>query len=245
MGSIIELHSDKIPEHDLLTYSFPCQDLSTGGKTLGMSKGSGTRSGLLWEIERILNELNTENRLPKYLLMENVKAILALSNKKDFDIWKSFLKSLGYDNEVMTLSGIDFGVPQDRERCFMVSVLNGKADIEKNGKLGEQIIADYLKKELLDRGDFYHVSKEHALSPYDMEYTLNDIKYYVEVKATQSDKINFYLSPGEMKFMEENKETYILYMVTNVRDSKPNIKKFIYKDILKLKSKPTSARFSI
>ena len=75
--------------------------------------------------------------------------------------------------------------------------------------------------------------------------TLNDIKYYVEVKATQSDKINFYLSPGEMKFMEENKETYILYMVTNVRDSKPNIKKFTYKDILKLKSKPTSARFSI
>jgi len=75
LGSITEIHSSDIPDHDLLTYSFPCQDLSTGGKTRGMKKGSGTRSGLLWEIERILKDLNKENRLPKYLLMENVKAI--------------------------------------------------------------------------------------------------------------------------------------------------------------------------
>lgn len=132
LGSITEIHESDIPDHDLLTYSFPCQDLSTGGKTQGMSKGSGTRSGLLWEIERILSELSKKKRLPKYLLMENVKAILAPSNTKDFEMWKSFLESLGYDNEVMTLTGIDFGVPQDRERCFMVSVLNGKADVEKH-----------------------------------------------------------------------------------------------------------------
>lgn len=123
LGSITEIHSNVIPDHDLLTYSFPCQDLSTGGKTKGMKKGSGTRSGLLWEIERILGELNGEKRLPKYLLMENVKAILAPSNKKDFEMWKKFLENLGYKNEVMVLSGIYFGVPQDRARCFMVSVL--------------------------------------------------------------------------------------------------------------------------
>lgn len=166
LGSIIELHSNKIPDHDLLTYSFPCQDLSTGGKTLGMSKGSGTRSGLLWEIERILNELNSENRLPKYLLMENVKAILAPSNKKDFDTWKIFLKSLGYDNEVMTLSGIDFGVPQDRERCFMVSVLNGKADIEKKLKkkrFPKDKIKDFLK--LNYDNSFYKKEADEAQLP--------------------------------------------------------------------------------
>lgn len=123
LGSITEIHAKDIPSHDLLTYSFPCQDLSTGGKTKGMKKGSGTRSGLLWEIERILSELNEENRLPKYLLMENVKAILAPSNKKDFEMWQEFLKGLGYKNEVMVLSGIYFGVPQDRARCFMVSIL--------------------------------------------------------------------------------------------------------------------------
>lgn len=135
LGSITEIHSNDIPDHDLLTYSFPCQDLSTGGKTKGMKKGSGTRSGLLWEIERILSELKIENRLPKYLLMENVKAILAPSNKKDFEMWKKFLKSLGYRNEVMVLSGIYFGVPQDRARCFMISILGDKdPHIEKKLK---------------------------------------------------------------------------------------------------------------
>ena len=65
-GSITEIKGKDLPEMDLLVYSFPCQDLSTGGKTLGMSKGSGTRSGLLWEIERILKELKEINKLPKY-----------------------------------------------------------------------------------------------------------------------------------------------------------------------------------
>lgn len=134
LGSIMDIHSKNIPDHDLLTYSFPCQDLSTGGKTRGMSKGSGTRSGLLWEIERILSELNYENRLPEYLLMENVKAILAPSNEKDFGMWKNFLESLGYKNEVMVLSGINFGVPQDRERCFMVSRLGQKTNIKNKLK---------------------------------------------------------------------------------------------------------------
>lgn len=134
LGSITEIHALDIPDHDLLTYSFPCQDLSTGGLTKGMKKGSGTRSGLLWEIERILNELNSEKRLPKYLLMENVKAILAPSNEKDFKMWKKFLKKLGYENEEMVLSGIYFGVPQDRARCFMVSKLGEKPNIKSRLK---------------------------------------------------------------------------------------------------------------
>ena len=135
LGSITEIKVKDIPDHDLLTYSFPCQDLSTGGKTKGMSKGSGTRSGLLWEIERILTELDKENRLPKYLLMENVKAILAESNKKDFKMWQDFLEDLGYKNEVMVLSGKYFGVPQDRARCFMVSELGKQPEIETKLKL--------------------------------------------------------------------------------------------------------------
>lgn len=154
LGSITEVHSNMIPDHDLLTYSFPCQDLSTGGKTLGMKKGSGTRSGLLWEIERILKELKEENRLPKYLLMENVKAILAPSNAKDFEMWKDFLSSLGYSNEVMVLSGIDFGVPQDRERCFMVSTLNE-----------ENKIYDNLKREKFPKDKIYNFLKLDYTNP--------------------------------------------------------------------------------
>ena len=142
-GSIVDIGDGKIdmPDCDLFIYSFPCQDLSTGGKTEGMKKGSGTRSGLLWEIEKILKRLDKENRLPEYLLMENVKAILADSNKEDFDEWKNFLESIGYKNsEPIVLDATNFGIPQDRKRCFLLSHLKTKIDIspkdlETNQKL--------------------------------------------------------------------------------------------------------------
>lgn len=131
-GSITQIHGYDMPDTDLLVYSFPCQDLSTGGKCLGMKKGSGTRSGLLWEVQRILSELNKENRLPEYLLMENVKTIMAQSNRQDLNEWLSFLESLGYCNDdCMILNALDFGVPQDRERAFIVSHKGEKLNINK------------------------------------------------------------------------------------------------------------------
>lgn len=130
MGSITKLKAVDMPECDLLVYSFPCQDLSTGGKGLGMKKGSGTRSGLLWEIERILSELNEEDRLPEYLLLENVKTIMSKTNEVDLKEWLSFLEKLGYVNdECMILNALDFAVPQDRERAFIVSHLGSKLNV--------------------------------------------------------------------------------------------------------------------
>ena len=129
-GSITELKGCNMPETDLLVYSFPCQDLSTGGLGKGMSKGSGTRSGLLWEIERILNELNELGRLPEYLLLENVKTIKASSNINDLNQWLSFLESIGYHNdECMILNALDFGIPQDRERAFIISHLGSQLNL--------------------------------------------------------------------------------------------------------------------
>ena len=129
-GSITQIKGSDMPDTDLLVYSFPCQDLSTGGKGLGMKKGSGTRSGLLWEVERILSELSEENRLPEYLLLENVRNILAPVYKEDLSQWLLFLESLGYQNdECMVLNALDFGVPQERERAFIVSHLGSKLDI--------------------------------------------------------------------------------------------------------------------
>ena len=131
-GSITEIQGKDLPQCDLLVYSFPCQDLSTGGKTLGMKKGSGTRSGLLWEIERILKQLKEINKLPEYLLMENVKAIYASSNKADLDQWLSFLESIGYKNGTkMVLNAKNFGVPQDRNRAFIISRLGKPVSDEK------------------------------------------------------------------------------------------------------------------
>lgn len=104
----------------LLTYSFPCQDLSAAGKRKGMKKGSGTRSGLLWEVERLLRETL---ELPDILLMENVPEVIGANNIDDFHLWQDFLVSKGYTNYVKILNAKDYGVAQNRNRCFMVSLL--------------------------------------------------------------------------------------------------------------------------
>lgn len=104
----------------ILTYSFPCTDLSTAGKQEGMKRGSGTRSGLLWEVERLLNE--TEN-LPQILLMENVPEVVSDKNIADFSEWVQFLNEKGYTSKYTILNATGFGVPQNRARCFMLSWL--------------------------------------------------------------------------------------------------------------------------
>ena len=105
----------------ILTYSFPCQDLSLAGLGKGMTKGTGTRSGLLWEVERILDECN--GNLPQVLLMENVPQVIGKKNIKDFQEWRRKLEQLGYSNYVQLLNSKNYGIPQNRNRCFMVSIL--------------------------------------------------------------------------------------------------------------------------
>lgn len=104
----------------IMTYSFPCTDLSKAGKQLGMEKGSGTRSGLLWEVERILSEME---ELPQILLMENVPDVVGTKNISHFAKWIEFLDGLGYTSKHEILNATGFGVPQNRERCFMLSWL--------------------------------------------------------------------------------------------------------------------------
>lgn len=102
----------------IMTYSFPCQDLSKAGKQKGM--GSGTRSGLLWEVERLLDECV---ELPQILLMENVPDVIGTKNAPHFAKWLEKLELLGYVNKYEILNAKNFGIPQNRERCFMVSLL--------------------------------------------------------------------------------------------------------------------------
>ena len=104
----------------IMTYSFPCQDLSLAGKQAGMTKGSSTRSGLLWEVERLLNETK---ELPQILLMENVPQVHGNKNIQDFEKWIEFLQSKGYSNYWKDLNAKDYGIPQNRNRTFMVSIL--------------------------------------------------------------------------------------------------------------------------
>ncbi len=154
LGSITDLKGEDMPDTDLLVYSFPCQDLSTGGLGKGMKKGSGTRSGLLWEIERILNELAARGKLPEYLLLENVKTIKAAKFREDLNQWLAFLSSMGYSNsECLIYNALDFGVPQDRERAFIISHLGSPLDnikekikekmVERKYNIHDYIMDDY------------------------------------------------------------------------------------------------------
>ena len=106
----------------LLTYSFPCQDLSLVGKRQLMADTS-TRSGLLWEVERILDECKELGTLPQILLMENVIQVHGEGAVQDFNKWQLKLEELGYKNYWQDMIATDYGIPQTRNRCFMVSIL--------------------------------------------------------------------------------------------------------------------------
>lgn len=148
----------------LLTYSFPCQDLSSAGLSKGMAKGSGTRSGLLWEIERILKECD---ELPQVLLMENVPEVIGQKNKDSFADWIAFLDSMGYKSKWEILNGTDFEIPQNRKRCFMVSVL-GDYYYDFPQKLG----CTLRLKDLLEK----NVSEEYYLSDNILNYFIKHTK---------------------------------------------------------------------
>lgn len=112
---------EKLDYADLWTYGFPCQDISLAGKQAGVVQGV-TRSGLLYEVERLLRRAKEDGELPKYLIMENVKNLVGKKFKNDFLAWCKTLEELGYENRWQVLSAADYGVPQKRERVFCVSV---------------------------------------------------------------------------------------------------------------------------
>ena len=116
-GDVSLLKLSELPDVDFVTYSFPCTDISVAGQQKGIKKGQ-TRSGLLYECEKIIEE-----KRPKYLLMENVKNLVGKKFKEQFDEWLSYLESLGYKNYWQVLNAKDYKVPQNRERVFVVSIL--------------------------------------------------------------------------------------------------------------------------
>lgn len=117
-GDISKIIWEDMPDFDLFTYSSPCQDFSNAGKMKGGEEGSGTRSSLLWECRRAI-----EAKRPKYLLMENVKNLVSNKFRGVFFKWLRTLEEYGYTNYYQVLNAKDYGVPQNRERIFVVSIL--------------------------------------------------------------------------------------------------------------------------
>lgn len=170
--NIMKVRGDdlKIEENDkyeyLLTYSFPCQDLSNAGHKKGMSqKDGGTRSGLIWEVERILCELDSKNKHIDILLMENVPDLIGVRNIKDFQKWEAKLTELGYTNYVGVLNAKNYGIPQNRRRCFMISIYG-----DYSYDLPKSTLLKYYLKDLLED----NVDKKYYLSKAMIDYLTAD-----------------------------------------------------------------------
>ena len=160
-GDISKIDWSQVPDFDLFTYSSPCTDFSNAGAQAGGEEGSGTRSSLLWECRKTILA-----KKPKYLLFENVKALVSDKFLYLFEKWCKELESYGYANYYQVLNSKDYGVPQSRERIFMVSIL--KTDDEPDPyyefpkpvpltKCVEDVLEDnvpekyYMKQEVTDR----------------------------------------------------------------------------------------------
>lgn len=108
---------DKDIEVDLIMHGSPCQDFSLAGLQAGGDKGSGTRSSLMYETIRIVQKLK-----PKYVVWENVKNLLSKKHRHNFDSYLEIMESLGYKNYYQVLNAKDYGIPQNRERVFTISI---------------------------------------------------------------------------------------------------------------------------
>lgn len=132
---INNVHGKDMPNKtDLLTYSFPCQDLSNVGAFHGYRKGidinSGSRSSLLWQVGRILTEMKLYNKsLPRYLIMENVPTLLSKRHIGNFNHWIEELEELGYESKYVRVNAKNYGIPQNRPRLLMLSVFVGENNI--------------------------------------------------------------------------------------------------------------------
>lgn len=179
----------------IMTYSFPCQDLSVAGNGAGMGKGSGTRSGLLWEVERLLSEISNGGRyaLPQVLLMENVPQVIGGGAIADFVQWREFLEGLGYKNYTQLMNAKGYAIPQNRNRCFMVSILGDYDYI-----FPPELPLQYHLKDFLER----NVEEKYYLSD-------ATIEMFMEHTARHQEKGNgFKFEPmSEYRFYQQAIET--------------------------------------
>lgn len=229
--SITDVKGEDIPSDvDLLTYSFPCQDLSMcgywHGNKSGISRDAHNRSGMLWEIERILKEMYAADiRLPRFLLMENVTNILSTTHKRDFDDWKNTLCQMGYYNKIYRLNAKNFGVPQKRERAYMLSVL---VDSEED----KIAIDKYFSGHDLENPDVAAKYQSRTFMLKDvlrLDYSIE--QYREEANASQPNK-----TPSRDRIEEENDLLYdgkrineiYVNTVTTKQDRNPNSGLIVY-----------------
>lgn len=201
---------EKLPYADIVTYSYPCTDMSVAGKGEGMvnkcecghswpinfddgdralvcnkcgrTVTSSTRSGLLGQVQRLLAVAKNNNTLPKYLVLENVKPLVGKKFKPQFDSWCNWLDSIGYNTYYEVLNGKHYGVPQNRERVFAISI---RKDVDSGFKFSETIPLQHRLKDILEK----HVDEKYYINNEKTEALLAQLKDKLE-NSVQTIKVS-------------------------------------------------------
>lgn len=238
--SITDVKGEDIPENiDLFTYSFPCQDLSLcgcwHGNKSGIARDAHNRSGMLWEVERILLEMNTQGRqLPRFLVMENVTNILSKPHEKDFGDWKQTLEDLGYYNKIYRLNSKNFGIPQKRERAYMVSVLCEDNDTR-------ELIDEYFEMHNLEGEEEAERLRQRRINLSDvlcLDY--NNLQYKTEADASKPNDTPSradILRDNDMLFDGKQVNEMFVNTVTTKQDRNPNSGLITYHNYARGKTK--------
>lgn len=163
-GDIRQIDPTKLPNFDFFTYSFPCQDISVAGYQNGLTPNSGTRSSLLWECCKIIEE-----KRPKYMMMENVKNLISKNHIANFESFLEYLEKLGYKNFWRVLNARDFGIPQNRERVFCISVLDENATYKFPTPMELTLFMDDLLEENVSQ-NFYLTNNQVSDEPIKQDY---------------------------------------------------------------------------
>ena len=161
LGDISKIDWAKAPDFDLFTYSFPCQDISAAGKQSGFEEGTGTRSSLLWECKKTI-----EAKKPRYLMMENVKALASAKFLPFLRQWQRWLHVQGYENFTQILNACDYEVPQNRERVFMISILRTDSNPYPSYYFPKKLKLEKRIKHILEQ----NVDESYYLSQKALEY---------------------------------------------------------------------------
>lgn len=145
MGDVSKIDLDKLKDLDidLITHGSPCQDFSIAGRLAGGDKGSGTRSSLMWCTVDIV-----EVTRPKYVIWENVKNVLSAKNRHNFDGYLEIMEKLGYNSYYKVLNSKHYGIPQNRERVFTVSI---RKDVDSGYEFPEEIELTKKLKDVLEK----------------------------------------------------------------------------------------------
>lgn len=248
-GDICLINWDRVPDFDLFTYSFPCQDISSAGKQKGLEAGSGTRSSLLWECKKAI-----EAKRPKYLLMENVKALVSKKFISHFNDWLLYLESLGYSNFWKVLNAKDYGVPQNRERVFVVSILgnNEQYKFPNTFELTKRL-KDVLEEEVDEK---YYLSKKLVDYVFSNGGKEGNIQGAIGVHGKEDEYANtitslYFKTPRQATYIIQNGRGYVktkefelsptvtshgfernnFYFVSYTRDKKGNVVDRHLKDV--------------